>query len=151
MHLILILMLTSARPMLGADPPPAGVWKIESAVVAPWWKEKTPPDASIPKPYLGKTVAFAQKQIDAPALLRCSAPHYEWKLYPPDMLFQGMFGEMASRDQKVGPAKIAASLGFRGTAWRMLETGCHAIDFHFLDGRTTSFALDNYIFFLKKQ
>lgn len=63
-------------------------------------------------------------------------PRYTWKQYPADMLFQGMFGEMARRDAKVKPARVAASLGFVVDKWKTLETGCE---------------LDNYIFRLKKQ
>ncbi|MFN7933340.1 MAG: hypothetical protein U0R19_08445 [Bryobacteraceae bacterium] len=85
-------------------------------------------------------------------LLACRNPRYVWKQYPADMLFQSMFGEMARRDPKVNPVRVAASLGFVGERSKTLETGCeHAIDFHFLNARNAAFALDNYIFRLKKQ
>jgi hypothetical protein len=57
---------------------------------------------------------------------------------------------MNRRDRSVDPVKIAASVGFRGSKWKTLETGCD-FDFHFIDERTAAFALDNYIYRLKKQ
>ncbi len=129
-----------------------GTWKIESASVAPWWASATPPDSGYVKQLSGKSVIFGAKQIVAPGLLACRAPRYTWKQYPADMLFQGMLGEMARRDSQVQPARLAAALGFSGERWKTLETGCvHAIDFHFIDARNAAFALDNYIFRLKKQ
>ena len=73
------------------------------------------------------------------------------------MLFQGAFGEMHLRDKSADPAKIAATLGFRGSAsktptWKTLETGCaNELDFHFLDPTTAAFGLNNYVYMLKKQ
>jgi hypothetical protein len=58
---------------------------------------------------------------------------------------------MHERDRAVDPREVAAKLGFRGTSWPTLETGCaNEIDFHFLDRKSASFALNNYIFYLKK-
>lgn len=68
------------------------------------------------------------------------------------MLFQGAFDEMQRRDPKVDPAKLAAKLGFRGSSWKTLETGCATeLDFHFIDPNTTTFGLNNYVYTLKKQ
>ena len=68
------------------------------------------------------------------------------------MLFQGMFGEMHSRDKSVDPAQAAASVGFKGARWKTLETGCgNELELHFIDERTAAFAINNYIFTLKKQ
>jgi hypothetical protein len=68
------------------------------------------------------------------------------------MLFQGAFGEMHARDKSVDPAKVAATLGFRGSLWKTLETGCgNELDYHFLDAGTSAFGLNNYVYILKKQ
>jgi len=56
------------------------------------------------------------------------------------MLFEGAFGEMHTRDSSVDPVKIAASVGFRGSSWKTLETGCAVeINHHFIDPTTAGF------------
>ena len=68
------------------------------------------------------------------------------------MLFQGAFGEMHLRDKSVDPAKVSARVGFQGSSWKTLETGCgNEIDYHFLDPTTAAFGLNDYIYILKKQ
>ena len=68
------------------------------------------------------------------------------------MLFQGAFGEMRYRDKSVDPAKVAAKVGFHGTSWKTLETGCEIeIDYHFIDSTTAAIGLNNYVYILKKQ
>jgi hypothetical protein len=59
---------------------------------------------------------------------------------------------MRRRDKSVDPAQVAATLGFRGTSWKTLETGCaNELDYHFVDPNTVEFGLNNYVYFLKKQ
>jgi hypothetical protein len=59
---------------------------------------------------------------------------------------------MQSRDKSVDPVKLAAKLGFKGTTWKTLETGCATeLDFHYIDPTTTTFGLNNYVYTLKKQ
>jgi hypothetical protein len=68
------------------------------------------------------------------------------------MLFQGAFEEMQSKDKSADPVKIAAGLGFKGTSWKTLETGCgNELDYHFLDPATAALGLNNYVYTLKKQ
>jgi len=68
------------------------------------------------------------------------------------MLFQGAFGEMHESNKTSDPAKIAAAIGFRGSRWKTLETGCgNEIDYHFLDSTNAAFGLNDYVYFLKKQ
>jgi len=68
------------------------------------------------------------------------------------MLFQGAFDEMRRKDKSVDPAKLAAKLGFKGSSWKTVETGCATeLDFHFIDPSTTTFGLNNYVYVLKKQ
>lgn len=146
------LLFAAAGGVRGADASHLGTWKIESATVAPWWRQKTPPDPATTKELIGRTVKIAPKAISGPPPMACAAPRYAVKQYPADMLFQGAFGEMQRRDRTVDPAKLAESAGFRGSAWKTVETGCdNGIDFHFIDGRTAAFALDNYIYRLKRQ
>jgi hypothetical protein len=135
-----------------ADPFYLGTWKIASAAVAPWQKSPYPDDLAEMKSLVGKTVAIQAKAIVGPRQVICKGPHYQVKDYPADMLFQGEFGEMQRRDKSVNPAKIAAQLGFHGSSWKTLETGCgNELDYHFLDPATAAFGLNNYIYTMKKQ
>jgi hypothetical protein len=129
-----------------------GTWKIESAMVAPWWTERDTPDRAETKTLVGRFFSITAKSITGPRQLACRNPHYEVKDYPADMLFQGSFGEMHERDKSIDPAKPAAAAGFHGKSWKTLETGCgNEIDFHFIDPSTAAFGLNNYIYRLKKQ
>ena len=135
-----------------ADPFYLGRWKIESATVAPWWTDAAKPDDAEMKSLVGKSVTISAKSIAGPRQLACNGPKYEVKDYTADMLFQGGFGEMQTRDKSVDPAKIAARLGFTGTSWKTLETGCgNEIDFHFIEPGRAAFGLNNYIYTLKKR
>ena len=130
-----------------------GTWKIASASIAPWWTDKAhEPDASETKSLVGKIVIIKAKSIEGPRQVACRAPKYKMLDYPADMLFQGMFGEMHERDKSIDPGKVASQVGFRGSRWKTLETGCgNELDYHFLDAGTASFGLNNYIYILKKQ
>jgi hypothetical protein len=146
------LTLTFAVTAFAADDFYLGTWKIDSAMVAPWWTEHQPPDPAEMKSLVGKTVVIAAKGITGPRQVNCRAPHFVVKDYPADMLFQGMFGEMHERNKSVDPAKEAAKAGFKGSSWKTLETGCgNEVDYHFPDRNTASFGLNNYIFILKRQ
>jgi len=128
-----------------------GTWKITSASVAPW-TEGRPPDPAELKTLVGKTVVIKPAEILGPRQNACKGPKYQVKEYPADMLFQGAFGEMRSRDKSVDPARLAARLGFQGSSWKTLETGCrNEIDYHFLDPNTAAFGLNDYVYILKKQ
>jgi hypothetical protein len=129
-----------------------GTWKIDSATVGPWWSEKGKPDPAEMKSLAGKTFVISATGITGPRQVACKGPKYRVKDYPADMLFQGAFGEMQSRDKSVDPAKVAATVGFKGSSWKTVETGCgNELDFHFIDPSTAAFALNNYIYILKKQ
>jgi hypothetical protein len=135
-----------------ADSSFLGTWKIDSAVVAPWADPLHKGDAAEMKTLVGKTVIFKPTEIVGPRQVACKTPNYHVKDYPADMLFQGAFGEMQSKDKSVDPAKLAAKLGFKGKSWKTLETGCETeLDFHFIDPATTAFGLNNYVYKLKKQ
>lgn len=129
-----------------------GTWKIDSAVVGPWWTEKQKPDPAEIKSLVGKSFTIGPKGIVGPRQVACKGPKYQVKDYPADMLFQGAFGEMQSKDKAVNPAKVAATLGFKGSSWKTVETGCgNEVDFHFIDPSTAAFGLNNYVYILKKQ
>jgi len=136
-----------------ADPFYIGTWKITSARVAPW--QSGPPyasDLSETKSLVGKTIFIQSRRIAGPGILACRAPDYRVRDYPAGMLFQGGFDEMHRRNPSADPAKLAAGLGFHGNSWKTLETGCaNELDFHFLNPSTAAFALNNYIYTLKKQ
>jgi len=146
------LLACSATAALAADPFYLGTWKIDSAVVAPWADASKQPDTTEMKSLLGKTVTIKAGEITGPRALACKGPKYVVKDYPANMLFQGAFDEMQRRDKSVNPSKIAAGLGFKGSAWKTLETGCgNELDLHFMDAATFAFGLNNYVYKLKKQ
>ncbi len=104
------------------------------------------------KSLVGKTIVIKPSKTVGPGILACKGPNYRVVDFPANMLFQGAFEEMQSKDKSVDPVKIAAKLGFRGTKWKTLETGCaNELDYHFVDATTAEFALNNYIYTLKKQ
>ena len=143
----LLAFFLAAMSAHAADPFYLGTWKIDSAIVGPWWTEKTKPDPHEMNALAGKTFVIGAHSITGPRQVGCAKPNYEVKDYTADMLFQGMLGEKTK-----DPAKAAASIGFKGSKWKVLETGCaNELDFHFIDPSTAAFALNNYIFILKKQ
>jgi hypothetical protein len=151
---VIVLMAGALLPSAcAAEPFYMGSWKITSAVVAPW-QEGRPyrDDLAEMKSLVGTTVVIQLKSIIGPHAVACKGPHYQVKDYPADMLFQGAFGEMHLRDKSADPVKIAAKLGFRGSSWKTLETGCgNEWDYHFLNPGTAAFGLNNYVYTLKKQ
>jgi hypothetical protein len=156
MKIVLIIIALLAAGIVpfasAADPFYVGTWKIVSAAVAPWQTAPYPDDLAEMKSLVGKTVAIQLKAIVGPHAVACKGPNYRVKDYPADMLFQGAFDEMHRRDKSADPAKIAAKLGFRGSSWKTLETGCgNELDYHFLDPLTADFGLNNYVYTMKKQ
>jgi hypothetical protein len=127
-----------------------GTWKFDSAVVAPWTDPHTKPDPKDKNALMGKTVTFTAKAITGPADIACKGPKYKVTNYTADMLFQGAFEEMHDNNKSADPLKLAASLGFIGTAFKTLETGCE-IDWHFVDMSTVEIGLNDYVYTLKKQ
>ncbi len=156
MKILLIMSLAAGAllsPASAADPFYFGTWKIASAIAAPW--QPGPPykeDTAEMKSLVGKTVVIQAGAIMGPHAVACKGPRYQVKDYPADWLFQGAFGEMHSKDKAADPVKIAAGLGFHGSSWKTLETGCsNELDYHFLDPMTAAFGLNNYVYILKKQ
>ncbi len=140
-------------PAVAETPFYIGTWKIDSAKVAPWANPKErQPDPTEMKSLVGKTVTITPTGTRGPRQFSCGGAKYVVKDYPADMLFQGAFGEMHGRDKSLDPAKVAAGVGFRGTSWKTLETGCgNEIDYHFIDPSTAAIGLNDYVYILKKQ
>jgi hypothetical protein len=127
-----------------------GSWKFDSAVVAPWADPHEKPDSAAMKALIGKTVTLTPAAISGPKVFACKGPHYKISNFTVDMLFQGAFEEMKDNDKSINPLKLAAALGFTGTAFKTLETGCD-MDWHFVDQSTAEVGLDDYVYTLKKQ
>jgi hypothetical protein len=144
--------LALASAALAGDTFYLGTWKVASAAVAPWADADRKADTAEMKSLVGKIIVIKPHEILGPHQAACKGPKYEVRDYPADMLFQGAFGEMHGRDHSSDPAKIAAKLGFQGSSWKTLETGCgNELDFHFVDPNTAEFGLNNYVYTLKKQ
>ena len=126
-----------------AQRPFYGSWLIAAAHPAPWHNPADASTAPFDDHIVGKTIVYTPTRILGPRVLACRGPHYRMHEVPPDYLFQGGL---------TAPAAQAPALGFRGNRIATLETGCAgAIDFHFTDGSTALFALDNMIYTLRKQ
>ena len=152
-----IVLVAAAALGLGAlrahaADPWLGAWKIAEAKVAPWaGKSRARSDVDL-KELMGKTVIFRPREIAGPPMLACKGPKYKLSDFSAEMLFQGAFGEMRQKNERVDPMKIAASLGFQGESWQVVETGCaNGIDWHFVDATTLAIGLNDYVYLLKKQ
>jgi hypothetical protein len=135
-----------------AAEPWLGNWKITEAKVAPWaGKSRVRSDVDL-KELMGKTVIFRPREIAGPPMLTCKGPKYKVSDFSAEMLFQGAFGEMRQKNERVDPMKLAASLGFEGESWQVMQTGCDSgIDWHFVDATTLAIGLNDYVYILKKQ
>ena len=147
---VLVLRVAADTPADAADPAYLGTWKFAGAVVAPWANDRLKPDAAERARLMGKTIVFQSKAIDGPPPFACRRPQYQLKDFTSDMLFEGAFDEMRSKDKAVDTGKLAAKLGFAGNNIRTLETGCD-FDFHFVDAATAQVGLNNTVYTLKKQ
>jgi len=147
---VTVIAAASGSAAKAADASYIGTWKLAGAVAAPWADPKQKPDSAEMTRLVGRTIVFQAKQITGPPPLACKAPHYKESDVTADLLFQGAFDEMRSRNKSVDPDKLAASLGFAGKKIKTLETGCE-IDFHFVDAATAEIGLNDYVYTLKKQ
>jgi hypothetical protein len=147
---VLALSLFACTDVCAAEPDYFGTWKFVSAAVAPWADPAAAPDPAEKNALLGKTVAIKPKEISGPKTFACRTPKYRIVDYTADLLFQGAFGEMQSRDKSVDPLKLAASVGFSGASFKTLETGCE-FDWHFANPTEIKIGLNDYVYTLKKQ
>ena len=130
-----------------------GQWKIAGAVPGPWIKSDAELFPDEIKKLVGKTITLKPDAIEGPGGFPCKGPKYEILEGGPDMLFQGMFGEMHAENGAADPQKLAEEIGFTGAQYRTVLTGCEfAVDFSFgADPNVAMFALDNAIYTLKRQ
>src|SRR5579863_6414702 len=133
-----------------AAPSYLGAWKIESAVLAPWADPAHPLDPSEKTAMLGKTVVLQPHAITGARQLACKGPQYKLVDYTADMLFQGALEERHQANPKVSAAGLAAGLGFKGSSWKTLETGCE-IDWHFTSPTSAKIGLNDYVYTLTKR
>ena len=134
-----------------ADNPMAGTWTIVRAEAAPWSDDKSdPPNWNAMPEYVGKRVTFAAGRIDGPHLLACDKPVYEMSDSPAAGLFQGGLGTFEDSGGKKAE-DTATAIGFAKRPIKTLMTGCeHSIDYHMSDANHAAFALDNMIYWLKR-
>jgi hypothetical protein len=146
----LLLMLGATHPAQ-ADNRLAGSWTIVKAEPAPWSDGKTyQPNRADVSSYVGKRVVFAAERIDGPELLACTKPNYVMVEVPAQGLFQGMLDSAESSGGKTAES-AATALGFATRPIRTLQTSCmHSIDYHMSDANNAAFALDNMIYWLKR-
>jgi hypothetical protein len=145
-----VLGMAATSPVFAAEPFYLGVWKISSAVTAPWADPQQPSDAAEVKAFIGKVVTIKPKAIAGPNVFGCRNPHYKVSDFSADMLFQGELGELHDADKLKDPLALAHTLGFSGSSFKTLETGCE-IDWHFVDQATAEIGLNNSVYTLKKQ
>lgn len=131
---LLALALASSTPSY------EGTWKIETAVVAPWWAGREAPRSGFVKELVGRTFTIANRRIVGPGIVGCASERFAIKEVPAQGLFQGMLGEDAAR-----ATRSAAGLGFRAGPWKTVDGGCE-LEFHFADSGSGAFGLDNHVF-----
>ena len=148
----IVLLAGGLGHAAAADPFYLGTWKIDSAIPGPWVATPFPDDTAEMKTLVGKSIVIAAKSIKAPKTLACADPHYQVTDAGADMLFEGELEEVKLNGGTATAQELAEKLGFKGTSWKTLDPGCeNEIQYHFLDERTAEFALDNYVYVLKKQ
>jgi hypothetical protein len=141
--LLLGAALGLSTPASAAEPAFYGVWLIAEARPAPWASQPVPTSTAETRRLIGRKVIYGRLRIAGPPPLACDKPNYEMHDAPLDELFQGGLTE---------PDRQAMALSFRGRRVATLETGCAGwIDFHFIDGSTALFGLNDMIYTLRKQ
>lgn len=139
----LAVAMALAAPGQGAEPTFYGTWRITRAQLAPWVSKGAATSTPETRRLIGSTVVYRKTRIEGPSPLGCDKPNYELKDAPRDELFQGGLTD---------PAVQAPALGYRSQTVPTLETGCAGwIDFHFIDDRTALFALNDFVYTLRKQ
>ena len=130
-----------------------GQWKITGAVPAPWIKSDAELFPDEMKSLVGQTITLKSDAVEGPGQFPCKGAVYQVLEGGPDMLFQGMLGQMHDENAANDPQKLAEQAGFTGTAYRTVITGCeYAVDFSFgADKDTAMFALDNALYMMKRQ
>jgi hypothetical protein len=130
-----------------------GHYKITDVVKAPWAKSDAELVPEEMKSLVGQTIIIKSDGIAGPGSFPCSDAIYQVMEGGPDMLFQGMFGQMHDENPANDPQKLAEQVGFTGTQYRTVLTGCEfAVDFSFGEDKDIAmFALNNAVYTLKRQ
>ena len=151
--LAVILCAASLSGAAAEDAFYLGKWKITEVVKAPWAKSDAELDPAEMKSLVGQTITLKADAVAGPGSFPCKGPHYEVMQGGPEMLFQGMFGQMHDENASVDPQKLAEQAGFTGTHFRTVITGCeYAVDFSFGTGNDAAmFALNNALYTLKRE
>jgi len=150
-----VAAILCAASLSGADAADAfylGQWKITGAVAAPWIKSDAELSPDEMKELVGKTITLKPGAVEGPGQFPCKGAVYEVMEGGPDMLFQGMLGQMHDENAAADPQKLAEQAGFTGTHFRTVVTGCeYAVDFSFgEDPNQAMFALNNALYTLKR-
>ena len=151
---ILLLGFLSGRAGQADEAFYIGKWKIVSATVAPWVEAGVTPNDSEMKSLIGKTITLKAHSVAGPGGFPCQKPQYEILEGGPDMLFQGAFGEMNSKDPKVDPQALADQVGLPGKSYRTVVTGCeYEVDFSFPagDDNLAAFGLNDYVYLMQRE
>jgi|AraplaMF_Col_mMF_1032025.scaffolds.fasta_scaffold00035_78 hypothetical protein len=130
-----------------------GQYKITEVVKAPWAKSDAELAPDEMKALVGQTITLKSDSVEGPGSFPCKGPKYEVLEGGPEMLFQGMFGQMHDESASNDPQKLAEQVGFSGAQYRTVITGCeYEVDFSFgADNDTAKFALNNAVYTLKRQ
>jgi len=141
------ISLSTAIALAGA-PDYLGAWRITSAVVAPW-ADRAHLDPAEENRLLGRIVTLTPDTIVGPQPFACRGPHYRLETFTADLLFEGQLGEMQASNPRISAQALAASLGFAGQSWKVLDTGCE-IDWHFTGPHTAKIGLNDFVYTLSK-
>ena len=130
-----------------------GNYKITQVMKAPWAKSDAELVPEEMKSLVGQTITIESNGIAGPGSFPCSDAVYQVMEGGPDMLFQGMFGQMHDEKASNDPQKLAEQVGFSGTQYWTVLTGCeYAVDFSFgTDKSIAMFALNNAVYTMKRQ
>jgi hypothetical protein len=147
--MLVLLGLAAATPLcaLAAENPLLGKWQVTEAAIAPWAKDKRTTQTAETRKLMNMQITFSAKAVksDYPTLA-CSDAVFDIRSDPPDVLFQGSLPEP-------NQGKVAESLGFPRGDVPGVEVNCSSGDFpfHFRDKDTVLFALNNFIYTLKRR
>jgi hypothetical protein len=143
-----MIALSAGLTAQAAEPAYLGAWKITSAVVAPW-ADRAHLGVAEKTALVGQTITLTPAAILGPQPFACKSPHYRLNDATADLLFQGELGELQQANPKLSAQSLAASLGFVGKSWKVLDTGCE-IDWHFVDPHTVEIGLNDFVYTLRK-
>src|SRR5262249_54728206 len=112
-----ILCAASLSSAQAADAFYVAPWTMTEIAEAPWAKSDAGLDQNEMRTLVGKTIALKADAVDGPGSFPCKGPQYEVLEGGPDMLFQGMFGQMHDENASADPQKLAEQVGFAGTKY----------------------------------